>query len=202
MPNFTFEDESEGIVAGVDEAGRGPLCGPVIAAAVIINRGKITTNLSASINDSKKLRSEVRSKLASAINKCASIGLGAASVSEIENLNILGATMLAMSRSIKSLPVLPEFALIDGNRSPDLPCCSRTVVNGDNLSISIAAASIIAKVTRDRIMTQLGLRYPGYGWAKNSGYGTPEHKSALEKFGVTPHHRRLFAPVNKILSNI
>ena len=202
MPDFTFEDEAKGLVAGVDEAGRGPLCGPVIAAAVIINRKKITTNLSSSINDSKRLRSEVRKKLASAINKCALVGLGAAWVSEIENLNILGSTMLAMRRAIQSLPVLPEFALIDGNRSPDLPCYSRTVVNGDNLSISIAAASIIAKVTRDRIMTQLGLRYPEYGWAKNSGYGTLEHKSALEKLGVTPHHRRLFAPVNKILRKI
>jgi len=202
MPNFTFEDEAAGIVAGVDEAGRGPLCGPVVAAAVIINRKKITLDLTASINDSKKLQSKIRHKLVAAIYDCATVGLGAASVSEIENLNILGATMLSMSRAVKALPVLPESVLIDGNRLPDLPCASRTVVNGDNLSVSIAAASIIAKVTRDSIMNKLELKYPGYGWAKNSGYGTREHKSALKKLGVTPHHRRLFAPVNKILSEI
>jgi ribonuclease HII len=120
-------------------------------------------------------------------------------VSEIDSVNILGATMLAMARSVSALGVTPDLALVDGNRKPELPCPVRCVVKGDRRSLSIAAASIVAKVSRDGIMAELAQAFPGYGWERNAGYGTPEHRAALERLGVTPHHRRSFAPIHKIL---
>jgi len=200
MPDFSLEIEADCLVAGVDEVGRGPLCGPVVAAAAMLDPERIDPALAARIDDSKKLKATAREEVADALFRCASVGLGAASVAEIERLNILHAAMLAMRRAVMALPATPELALVDGNRAPDLPCPVRTVIKGDGISISIAAASIVAKVTRDRIMTRLETRYPGYGWARNAGYGTAEHRAALETLGVTPHHRKLFAPVNKILS--
>ena len=135
-----------------------------------------------------------------ALQASATIGVGQASVGEIERLNILAAAMLAMARAIEDLGVVPDHALIDGNRAPDLPCPATTVVGGDRRSLSIAAASIIAKVTRDAIMARLAVDHPGYGWERNAGYGTAEHGAALDRLGVTPHHRRKFAPIARRLA--
>ena len=200
MPDLKFEKDAGGIVAGIDEVGRGPWAGPVVAAAVIIDPNQISLCLSNIINDSKKLSLTKREDIASHLPSCAKIGIGAATPYEIEKLNILGATFKAMERAVNALPIKPDFALVDGNRMPTLPCAGQTIVKGDSISLSIAAASIIAKVTRDCIMTKLSFRYPGYGWERNAGYGTAQHSRALRDIGVTPHHRRSFAPIIKILS--
>jgi ribonuclease HII len=198
MPDFAFERTCRGPVCGIDEAGRGPLAGPVVAAAVVLGR-RLPRRLRQGIDDSKKLSPETREELASLLWANAAIGVGAASVAEIDRVNILQASLLAMRRAFAALPLSPAAALIDGNRSPILPCVEQTVVGGDGLSLSIAAASIIAKVTRDRLMRALALRYPGYGWEHNMGYPTQEHREALLELGLTPHHRRSFAPVQLIL---
>ncbi|PPR10561.1 MAG: Ribonuclease HII [Alphaproteobacteria bacterium MarineAlpha11_Bin1] len=200
MPDLSMERMCTGLVAGVDEAGRGPWAGPVVAAAVILPidppQGLLT-----GLDDSKKLSAPRREVLLTAISACADIGIGAASVAEIERENILTATNAAMRRAINGLTTLPDTALIDGNRlPPNLPCTGRTMVKGDSLSLSIAAASIVAKVTRDRIMRALASRYPAFGWEKNAGYGTRQHQDGLAATGVTPHHRRSYAPIAKILS--
>jgi len=195
MPDLELERAAGGIVAGVDEAGRGPLAGPVLAAAAVIDAAQLTPTLRDSIDDSKKLSAARREAILGELAGCARIGLGAASVAEIDRLNILGATMLAMRRSVLALAVLPDIVLVDGNRAPDLPCPARTVVGGDAICLSIAAASIAAKVTRDRIMARLAARHPGFGWERNAGYGTAAHRDALARLGATPHHRRSFAPV-------
>ena len=200
MPDLSLEANAGGIVAGIDEAGRGPWAGPVVAAAVILDVAAMPPALSAAIDDSKRLAARRRETLFDALRDCARIGIGAASVAEIEADNILEATMAAMRRAVGALGVTPDLALIDGNRAPALPCPSRPVVRGDTISLSIAAASIVAKVTRDRIMRSLAGRYPGYAWERNAGYGTGEHRAALERLGVTPHHRRGYAPIVKILS--
>ena len=200
MPDLKFEQNAGGIVAGIDEVGRGPWAGPVVAAAVIIDRDQIPFCLSNSIDDSKKLSLVKREEIASRLPSCAKIGIGAATPYEIERLNILGATLKAMERAFNALPVKPDFALVDGNKMPALPCPAQNIIKGDSSSLSIAAASIIAKVTRDRIMTKLSLRYPGYGWERNAGYGTAQHSKALRDIGLTPHHRKSFAPIIKILS--
>lgn len=200
MADLHFEREVGGIVAGIDEVGRGPWAGPVVAAAVIFNPDKLPEDLANRIDDSKKLSAKRREEVARQLPSCAEIGIGAATPAEIGKLNILGATFRAMERAVRALPTTPHFALVDGNRLPDLPCPARTIVKGDSISLSIAAASIVAKVTRDRIMTRLSHRYPGYGWERNSGYGTAQHSKALEEIGVTPHHRKSFAPIIKMLS--
>ena len=156
-------------------------------------------HLAGQIDDSKVLRPAKRVELAAALIPCARIGIGAASVDEIDRINILQATFLAMTRALAALGVLPDTALVDGNRLPDLPCAARAIVKGDSKSLSIAAASIVAKVTRDRIMAMLSSRYPGFGWERNAGYGTAQHRAGLAQFGVTPHHRRSYAPIRKIL---
>lgn len=200
MPDFSFEDDMGGVVAGVDEAGRGPWAGPVIAGAVILDRATIPDELIAGLDDSKKLKAERRESLLAALRPHAHIGIGVASVQEIDEMNILQATMMAMLRAVTDLGARPGGVLIDGNRVPEgLPCPARAVVKGDGLSLSIAAASIVAKVTRDRRMADLDARYPGYGWASNAGYGTQAHRDALSRLGVTPEHRRSFAPIRKIL---
>ena len=200
MPDFSIERECGGIVAGVDEAGRGPWAGPVVAAAVILPPD-IPGKLVAGLDDSKKLSAARREKLFDALSGHADIGIGAASVAEIERDNILAATYAAMRRAVAGLAAVPDIALIDGNRLPPaLPCAGRTVVKGDGLSLSIAAASIVAKVTRDRIMAALGARYPAFGWERNAGYGTAQHRDGLAAAGVTPHHRRTYAPIAKMLS--
>lgn len=199
MPDFTLEEAAGGLVAGIDEAGRGPLAGPVVAAAVIIDRARLSQNLLARIDDSKRMSRTQREAVFQGLAGAAHIGIGEADVDEIDRLNILEASLLAMRRAVAQLDVQPETVLIDGNRAPALPCRTRCVVGGDRLSISIAAASIVAKVTRDRLITELARLYPGYGWERNAGYGTREHLQALQIRGITPQHRRSFRPVSDML---
>ena len=196
---MSYERDAGGIVAGIDEAGRGPWAGPVVAAAVIIDENRMPRRIAEQIDDSKILRPAKRVELAAALTAFAHFGVGAASVDEIDRVNILQATFLAMGRALAALGAPPDHALVDGNRLPDLPCPARAIIKGDGKSLSIAAASIIAKVTRDRIMASLGSRYPGFGWERNAGYGTAEHRAALTQIGVTPHHRRSYAPIRRIL---
>jgi ribonuclease HII len=196
MPDFALERGCNGIVCGIDEAGRGPLAGPVVAAAVILDRKKIPRRLRAELDDSKKLNAEEREEFALMIRQCAiKIGIGAASVREIERINILQATFVAMRRALLRLGLMPDIALIDGNQPPPMPCPVKTVIGGDGLSLSIAAASVIAKTTRDRLMRALAQRYAGYGWMTNVGYGTEEHRAAILALGPTRHHRMTFAPL-------
>ncbi len=192
-PDFDLERQTGGVVAGVDEAGRGPWAGPVIAAAVVLSPDRIPEGL----DDSKKLTARARERLFDQITAVAQVGVGLASVEEIDQINILQATLRAMARAVEALPAPPTAAIVDGNQAPTLACPVRTVVKGDGKSLSIAAASIIAKVTRDRLMAALALDFPGFGWERNAGYGTAQHQQALENLGVTPHHRRSFAPVRK-----
>jgi ribonuclease HII len=201
MPHYIYESRVlkrivTGLVAGVDEAGRGPLAGPVVAAAVIFQKGRIPKGL----NDSKQLDAETREELYSHIMFSAvAVGVGEATVDEIDLINIRQATHQAMARAVRALAFAPAFALVDGNDAPALPCPCDTIVDGDAKSVSIAAASIIAKVTRDRMMRALHEAHPHYGWISNKGYGTPEHLSALSQHGPCAHHRRSFAPVHNIL---
>ena len=200
MPSYAFETkilaQRDGPVAGVDEAGRGPLAGPVIAAAVIFEKKRIPKGL----NDSKQMTAEAREKAYVALMaRAVCVGIGEASVDEIDLINIRQATHLAMARAIRALTTQPTFALVDGNDAPALPCPCDTIIGGDARSVSIAAASIIAKVTRDRMMQALHDEHPGYGWFRNKGYGTGEHLEALTRLGPCLHHRRSFAPVHNIL---
>lgn len=198
MPDLSLEDAEGCVCAGIDEAGRGPLAGPVTAAAVVIPAG-FPSDLAAAIDDSKRLPAPVREALAREIRIHARVAVGFASVEDIDRVNILQATFLAMGRALDGLDRPPAVALVDGNRPPPLPCRVRTVVGGDGLSLSIAAASIVAKVERDTLMTGLAAAFPGYGWETNMGYGSRAHLDALDRLGVTPHHRRTFAPVTRIL---
>ena len=199
-PNFEAEriarEEGYSRVAGVDEAGRGPLAGPVVAAAVILNENDIPAGL----DDSKRLTSLRRNELTSRLLKCAEIGVGIATVEEIDQINILQASHLAMIRALDALPQAAEIALIDGNLIPKtLRLAARSIIKGDALSLSIAAASIVAKTMRDRIMVDLAQQHPGYGWEQNAAYPTKAHLQAIRDLGVTPHHRRSFKPVHNIL---
>src|ERR1700676_4072753 len=200
MPDFAIERGCAGLVCGVDEAGRGPLAGPVVAAAVILDRRRFRGLLRRELDDSKVLTRETREVCCRALFACAQIGVGAASVGEIDRINILRASLRAMARAVAALGLTPDIALVDGNVAPPLSCAVKTIVKGDALSFSIAAASVVAKVTRDRIMRELALRYPGYGWERNVGYATAEHGRAIRQLGVTPHHRRSFEPVRLALS--
>jgi len=183
-------------IAGVDEVGRGPLCGPVTAAAVVLDAANIPEGL----NDSKKLTEAKREALFLELMDVADCSVAHASVEEIDEINILNASHLAMERAVAGLKSAADFALIDGNRIPKgLTIGTQAVVKGDSKSLSIAAASIVAKVTRDRIMRDLAAEFPGYGWEKNAGYPTKSHLEALATIGVTPHHRRSFKPVHNIL---
>lgn len=204
MPDFALERRCAGLVCGVDEVGRGPLAGPVVAAAAILDPHRFPRRLRRELDDSKLLGPEQRNACYRALGRCvangaARIAVGAASVREIDTINILRAALLAMARAVAALGVRPDWALVDGQIAPTLPCPVRTVVGGDGLSFSIAAASVVAKVTRDRLMRHLAPRYPGYGWETNVGYATPEHGAAIRRLGVTPHHRRSFAPVRLAL---
>ena len=195
MPDFTLECRIGGPVAGVDEVGRGPLAGPVYAAAVILDPARLPTGL----DDSKKMTELRREKAFDAIMASAlEVGIGLASVEEIDRINILAATMLAMRRAVDGLSIKPVHALIDGNKVPALPCPAEAIVKGDGKILSIAAASIIAKVTRDRVMNELDVACPGYGWARNKGYGTADHLEALVRLGPSAHHRASFAPVAQL----
>ena len=199
-PDFTFETAAFArghvTIAGVDEVGRGPLAGPVTAAAVRLDPARIPDGL----NDSKALTVARRDALFTLIMDSADVSIAHASVAEIDELNILRASHLAMERAVKGLATFPDHALIDGNMIPKgIGCSAEAVVKGDARSLSIAAASIVAKVTRDRIMVDLAQQFPGYGWDVNAGYPTPAHLRALLDFGITPHHRRSFKPVHNIL---
>jgi ribonuclease HII len=189
-PDLALERKYGGPIAGVDEVGRGPWAGPVVAAAVIFVKKP-----PAGINDSKLLSAEAREALFPQILAVAHAGIGIVDVETIDGLNIYHATHAAMCTAVKKLGCAPSAVLVDGNRLPKLDIPAEALVGGDGLSISIAAASIIAKVTRDRIMRELGLNFPLYGWERNKGYGTAEHAAALRLHGVTCHHRRSFRPV-------
>ncbi|SOH93151.1 RNase HII [Monaibacterium marinum] len=194
-PDFEARYAHFGPVCGVDEVGRGPWAGPVVTAAVILG-----PDAPDGLRDSKALSASRRDALFDAILETCQVGIGRAELDEIESLNILKASLLAMTRAVEALPTTPGFALIDGNKLPtNLPCDAEAIVKGDGKSRAIAAASIIAKVTRDREMVALAQQYPGYGWETNMGYGTKAHQEGLSRYGVTPHHRRGFAPIHKIL---
>jgi len=206
LPDFSREAGIAGRVAGVDEAGRGPLAGPVLAAAVVFPHG-VPLGLAELLDDSKQLSVARRNAafaalVAVALRGGAEFAIAAASAGEIATLNILGATHLAMRRAVARLPHPPVLVLIDGNRAPPLPCATRCVIGGDALSFSIAAASILAKVTRDRAMARLDARWPAYGFALNAGYPTARHRAALAEHGACPHHRRGFAPVDAALREL
>jgi ribonuclease HII len=200
-PDFVLEMEAAaaGRIAGVDEAGRGPLAGPVLAAAVMFLVPP-DPELARRIDDSKRLSAAQREAAYRLLDEAraagqVAIGVGAASVAEIGRLNILQATYLAMQRAVARLTPAPDLVLVDGHRGPRFDCAARCVVGGDRVCLSIAAASVVAKVLRDRAMRRLGARWPDYGWAANRGYPTAAHRIALMTFGATPHHRRGFAPV-------
>ncbi len=195
----TRERAAGGLVCGVDEVGRGPLAGPVVAAAVILPQ-RLPRGLGDAVDDSKKLQPHVRERLAAQIHDFAIVSIGIASVEEIDEINILRASLLAMSRAIGALSHAPVLALIDGNMKPpvDLPC--ETIIGGDGLELAIAAASIVAKVHRDRLMRDLHDVHPHYGWNSNAGYATSHHRAALRRHGITSHHRTSFAPVREALA--
>lgn len=195
LPNFDFERSAfaRGFarVAGIDEAGRGPWAGPVVAAAVILDPDALPEG----INDSKKLTHQKREELYDIIFTKAEVGIGIVDVAAIDRDNILQATYAAMIQAVSALTSAPLLAFVDGNRAPKLACPAETIIEGDGKCLSIAAASIIAKVTRDRMMIDLDRQCPGYGFAKHKGYGTAEHQEALAKLGPSAHHRRSFEPI-------
>jgi ribonuclease HII len=200
LPDFATEASAIAggarLVAGLDEVGRGPWAGPVVAAAVVLDPETIPEGL----DDSKRLTAVRREVLYGLLVGCASVGVGQASVAEIETMNILQASHLAMRRAVAALAERPATALVDGGRvPPGLPCPARAIIDGDAQVVSIAAASIVAKVVRDRIMVALSQQFPGYGWERNMGYGTADHAAGLARLGVTPHHRRSFRPIHNHL---
>lgn len=199
-PDYSYETRaiSRGakLIAGVDEVGRGPLAGPVTAAAVILDAANIPEGL----NDSKVLTAKRREALEAVIFEAAIVSIGHATVEEIDEINILRASHLAMERAIAGLPTQPDHVLIDGNMIPQgLTLPAEAIIKGDSKSVSISAASIVAKICRDRLMVDLAQQHPGYGWETNAGYGSKSHMLALQKLGATPHHRRSFKPVHNIL---
>jgi ribonuclease HII len=198
LPDFSFEARAvaDGLVpCGIDEAGRGPWAGPVVAAAVVLD----AKNIPAGLNDSKKLTEAKREALFDPILQSAAVGVGIVEASEIDRLNILQATYLAMQKAVAELSTPPTLALIDGNRAPRLSIRVQTIIGGDAKCLSIAAASIIAKVTRDRIMKDLDRTHPAYGFASHKGYGTEQHTEALRNFGPCPAHRKSFAPIKNLM---
>jgi ribonuclease HII len=198
-PDRSIERGFQGRVAGLDEVGRGPLAGPVVAACVVLPK-RLPAGLADLLDDSKMLSPAARdAAYAALLASGAQIGVGAANVAEILQINILHASMLAMRRAFARLDPQPNFALVDGNREPGLPCPTQTVVGGDGISLSIAAASIVAKVVRDRAMARLHQRHSAYGWATNAGYGTRIHLEALIRLGPTSHHRTAFGTVRRLL---
>ena len=193
---IAFENNFSLPIAGIDEVGRGPLAGPVIAAAVILDR----KNIPEGINDSKKIPKAKRILLAEKIKENSIYAYGAASEIEIDEINILQASLLAMKRASDRLSIVPKTTLIDGNFKPDIKNNTISIIKGDSKSVSIAAASILAKVYRDEIMLKYSKQFPEYGFQTNSGYGTKEHLSALKNYGITPIHRKSFKPVHNILN--
>lgn len=196
-PNLKLERGFEGVICGVDEAGCAPLAGPVVAAAVVLPPGPKPRQLRG-LNDSKLLRAEERERFFAVIHRIGRVGVGMATVAEIDRLNIYHADMLAMQRAVHALDGVPDVALVDGRAAPTLASRVIPVIKGDRRSLSIAAASVIAKVVRDRLMHELAKTHPGYGWETNVGYGTDVHYLGLLRKGPTEHHRRSFAPLNTI----
>lgn len=205
-PTFDFENQREGPVAGVDEAGCGPWAGPVVAAAVIFTTMNIPSSLLEAIHDSKKLskkkRESVYQQLLDGEGRFLHNHIATASVNEIDQFNIAQANRMAMNRAINGLAMAPKAALVDGNRDPHFSIPTQLIIKGDQLSFSIAAASILAKVRRDEIMEELDRHFPLYGWAKNAGYGTAQHIEALKNHGATPHHRQSFRPIQEVMGLI
>ena len=203
MLNFDLEKlawkDGFSSVAGVDEVGRGPWAGPVLACALIFNNSDDQHPIFSELDDSKKLSKTKREKLAQQLPSFAKIGIGCASVKEIDAFNILRATLVAMGRAIDNLPERPDYILVDGNHLPKTNLEEQSVIRGDSRSYSIAAASIIAKVKRDKLMSELSLEFPGYGWETNAGYGTKMHQKALRRQGITKHHRKSFSPIRNML---
>ena len=208
MPDWNFENKFNGYICGIDEAGRGPWVGPVVAGAVIFLTRDLNPEILDNLNDSKKLSSKKREwlyDLLIAEEKSGKLtyGIGLASSAEIDELNILQATFLAMKRAAEKLKTKPDFALIDGNRLPkDFICKAECIIKGDALSYSISAASILAKVYRDNLMKEMALEYPYYGFEKNAGYGTKQHIEGLKKYGITPEHRKSYRPIKEFLKAI
>ncbi|MCA0369737.1 MAG: ribonuclease HII [Proteobacteria bacterium] len=205
MPDFSFEDRHGAHVAGVDEVGRGPWAGPIVAGAVVFERGAVCPKALALLKDSKKMTARARLKARDALFQEAErehlwFCLGEASVEEIDALNIHQATLLAMARAVEGLARAPSYLLVDGLFVPKGSVPGQPLVKGDDKSLSIAAAAILAKVARDALMADLASAFPGYGWEKNAGYGTKAHQEGLALHGVTPHHRRSFAPIAKLIS--
>ena len=203
MPDARLEQALTGYVVGVDEAGCGPWAGPVVAGAAILDFQQLSCNFIDQLNDSKKLSRVKRNAVYQLLCQYQGCGVmwafGLASVIEIEQFNIRRAALLAMRRAVDQLPIQPDHALVDGTVAPNLPCPVTTVIRGDSLSLSIAAASIIAKVERDHIMQKLAFDFPEYHWQKNAGYGTKLHQQALNMYGITPHHRKSFQPIARLL---
>ena len=202
--NFDIEEKFGNFVVGIDEVGRGPLAGPVVAVAVYIKRSLWKNFLKKhpeiiKINDSKKISKKIREKLYNILINIIPFGVGAASVKEIEEKNILQASLIAMERAYTSLKISADFVLVDGINSPKIKANVKAIKNGDNKSISIASASIIAKVIRDNLMKKLSYKYPGFFWNKNSGYGTKLHIDKIKLLGITPHHRKSFKPITKMI---
>ncbi len=200
QPDYKFEtdahDSGYDLICGVDEVGRGPLAGPVMAAAVILDPNNIPEGL----NDSKKLTAKRREALYEQILELADVGFGEASVEEIDEINILQASHLAMVRAVANLKARPDYALVDGKMLPkSLNIPAAGIIKGDAKSVSISAASIVAKIRRDRLMLTLSQQFPGYGWERNQGYPTKEHRESIHRLGITPHHRRSFKPIHNIL---
>lgn len=201
-PDFSFEDKFTGTVCGMDEVGRGPLAGPVVAAAVILKRHDIPQDIQNQINDSKILTPQKREFLYGQIHTFAHVSIAQCTAEEIDDINILQASLRAMQKAFTALPVRPDAALVDGNRAPKLPCKTLAIIKGDSKSLSIAAASIVAKHHRDKLMSACAIEFPQYGWERNAGYGTAQHLKAIEIHGVTPLHRRSFSPVSNYLLKV
>ena len=198
MPNFLIEEDfgwPNKLIAGVDEAGRGPWAGPVVSAAVVLNKKNIPIDL----NDSKKISEKKRQSLYSSIYNSHFVGVGISSIEEIDNLNILQATFLSMKRALNNLDCSVDAILVDGNIDPGFDYKTECIVKGDSISFSIAAASIVAKVTRDNLMSKIHREFPNYNWKRNKGYGTREHRNALDMYGPCKYHRKSFSPINKML---
>ncbi len=205
MPNFELEDSFAGAVAGVDEAGRGPWVGPVVAGCVFFVNRNVDAKLLENLNDSKKISKKKREMLFDLLHVEAEkgnvlIGIGEASAKEIDKINILNASFLAMKRAVENAKIKPDMVLIDGNREPkDFGYKTKAIIKGDAKSYSISGASILAKVYRDRLMEDMAKKYPYYGFEKNAGYGTKAHIEGLEKYGITPEHRKSYAPIKAFL---
>lgn len=200
MTDFSLEDQCDGIVCGLDEVGRGPLAGPVVAACVVIPKDKRMLDFISEIQDSKKLSLKKREELYDKITTHFPYAISEITPEEIDDINILQASLKAMKTAHDTLNNI-EYALVDGNKAPQLSSQTTTVVKGDSKSKTIAAASIIAKVHRDRIMLALSKKYPHYGWSSNSGYPTKQHRAAIQEHGITPHHRKSFAPVRDFIES-